>query len=84
MGKEGGHVQLAPTAPSAKLVPTSTLVLSRSETSDALISTPVNYTYFGLPMIGFALSVGKYNTGSPQQNFGNLNPLTTQRSIKTP
>lgn len=84
LGKEGGHVQFAPLALSTKLVPTSTLVLSRSESSGTLVSTPVNYTYFGLPMIGFALSVGKYNTGSPQQNFGNLNPLTTQRSITTP
>ena len=82
LGKEGGHLQMAATAPSARLVPTSSFVLARSDATGELAWTPATHTYIGLPMIGFALFVAKYNAGSPQQNFGNLNPLSTQRDIR--
>jgi hypothetical protein len=82
IGKEGGHLQITPTQPSARLVPARSSVLTRSATTGELEWVSAAHTYFGLPMLGFALSVAKYNTGSPQQNFGNLNALSTQRSIE--
>ena len=84
LGKEGGHLKLDVTYPSSKLIPTSSSVLSRSATTGELAWTPVAHTYYGLPMLGFALSVAKYNAGTPQQNFGNMNPLNTQRTITAP
>jgi len=57
-------------------------VRSRPATTGELVWTPAAHTYYGLPMIGFALSVAKYNAGSPQQNFGNLNALTSRRRIE--
>ncbi len=81
-GNEGGHLAISPTSPTGRLVPTSPFVFARSDATGELMWTPSAHTYFGLPMIGFALSVAKYNAGSPQQNFGNLNPLTTQRDIR--
>ena len=84
LGKEGGHLKLDVTYPSSKLIPTSSSVLARSATTGELAWTPVAHTYYGLPMLGFALSVAKYNAGTPQQNFGNMNPLNTQRTITAP
>ena len=82
LGREGGRVEMVATAFSARLVPTSSFVFARSDATGELAWTPATHTYFGLPMIGFALSIAKYNAGSPQQNFGNLNPLSTQRDIR--
>jgi hypothetical protein len=82
LGKEGGHLQITAINPTAMLVPARSSVLTRSATTGELEWVSAAHTYFGLPMLGFALSVAKYNTGSPQQNFGNLNALSTQRSIE--
>ena len=82
LGREGGHVAITAINPNAVLIPTSSSVLTRSATTGDLIWTAASHTYVGLPMIGFALSVAKYKVGSPQQNFGNLNPLSTQRDIR--
>jgi hypothetical protein len=84
IGKEGGHLQATATNPNGFLQPTSSSVLTRSATTGEMTWTPVTHQYVGLPMLGFALSVAKYNSGSPQQNFANLNPLTTQRRINAP
>ncbi len=81
-GKEGGHLAISPTSLTGRLLPTSSFVLARSDATGELAWTPATHTYIGLPMIGFALSVAKYRVGSPQQNFGNLNPLSTQRDIR--
>jgi hypothetical protein len=82
LGQEGGHLFVTPVSPNGFLVPLSTQQLSRSATTGELEWTNVAYTYFGMPMIGFMLSVSKYNAGSPQQNFGNLNPLSMTRTIR--
>jgi hypothetical protein len=81
LGKEGGHLQSYPASADARLVPTSSSVLVRSTVNDELVWQPAAHTYFGLPMLGFAISVATYNAGSPQQNFGNLNAMTTKRRI---
>ena len=82
LGREGGRIEMGATAPTAVLVPTSSFVFARSNATGELAWTPATHTYYGLPMIGFALSVAKYSAGSPQQNFGNLNALSTQRDIR--
>jgi hypothetical protein len=81
LGKEGGWMQVYPSNPLAVLVSTNSSLVSRSASAGDVVVTPAVHTYFGLPVIGFALSVAKYQDGSPQQNFGNLNPLSTQRKI---
>jgi hypothetical protein len=81
LGKEGGWMQVYPTNPLAVLLSTNSSLVSRSASTGDVVVTPAVHTYFGLPVIGFALSVAKYQDGSPQQNFGNLNPLSTQRKI---
>lgn len=81
-GKEGGYLEILSTKPSAQLIPISSSVLARSAATGELAWTPAAYTYFGLPMLGFAISVAKYNAGTPQQNFGNLNALTSRRRIE--
>jgi hypothetical protein len=83
-GKEGGYLSLSPVNPLAALIPIQSSVVSRTVTTGDVVLTPVAHTYLGLPIIGFALSVAKYKAGSPQQNFGNLNPLFTQRQISAP
>jgi len=84
LGKEGGHLEAFPTQPDARLIPTSSSVLARSPTTGEMVWQPAAHTYYGLPMLGFALSLAKYNAGTPQQNFGNMNPLNTQRTITAP
>lgn len=81
VGKEGGHIAVSPRNPAATLTPISSSVLARSKTTGELTWQSAAHTYFGLPMLGFAISVAKYNAGSPQQNFGNMNALTTHRQI---
>jgi hypothetical protein len=81
-GKEGGLLDMSPINTGARLVPITSSVLARSATNGELAWVPAAHTYYGLPMIGFAISVAKYNAGSPQQNFGNLNALTSRRRIE--
>lgn len=81
-GKEGGYLEIQPTHASAQLLPTRSSVLTRSAGSGELEWVSATHTYIGLPMIGFVLSVSKYKVGTPQQNFGNLNPLGTRRNIR--
>ena len=46
---------------------------------------PVAATLYGLPVVGFTLSQSTYQTGSPQQNFGDTTPVrTTSKVVTTP
>jgi len=80
-GKEGGHVVVAPTNPNARLIASKAVVLKRSASTGEIETTNGKLTLFGLPIIGFTLSAAKYNTGTPQQNFGNLTPMGFVRSL---
>jgi hypothetical protein len=59
-------------------------VLARSATTGEMTLTAAAHTYAGLPMLGFSLSIAKYNAGSPQQNFATLYPMSTLRQIFAP
>ena len=83
VGKEGGHLSITATNPNAFLTPISSSVLARSATTGEMTLTAAGHTYYGLPMLGFSLSIAKYNTGSPQQNFATVYPMSTQRKIST-
>jgi len=82
-GREGGHVRMEPSAPGARLVPQKSVVVKRSTVTGEIESAPASLVFVGLPAIGYALSVAKYNVGNPQQNFGNLNPIAASRKIET-
>ncbi len=84
VGKEGGHLSIQATNVNAFLKPISSSVLARSATTGEMTLTAAAHTYYGLPMLGFSLSIAKYNAGSPQQNFATLYPMSTQRKIAAP
>ena len=79
-GKEGGHVLITPTNPTAVLKPVESVVLQRTS-AGALVWTPVSATLYGLPIIGFTLSQAAYQTGSPQQNYGDATPTRSTAKV---
>ncbi len=81
VGKEGGQLSFRAINVNAVLIPISSSVLARSATTGEMSLTAAAHTYYGLPMLGFSLSIAKYNAGSPQQNFATLYPMSTLRQI---
>ncbi len=81
-GKEGGWLALSFTSPTAVL--TSSLGGSVTSTTGGTATTaPVaSQTYFGLPVVGFAISSASFKTGNPQQNFANSYSLKFSRKIQ--
>ena len=81
-GKEGGWLTLAFTNPNAFLVGTGTSVNTTGGVLPAAAPAPVNQTYFGLPVVGFAISGAAFKTGNPQQNYTNSYSLKYSRNIQ--
>ena len=79
-GKEGGHIQITPINPNAFLTPLESSVLQRNSTG-AVVSVPVSATLYGLPIVGFTLSQAAYQTGSPQQNYGDMTPMRSSSKV---
>ncbi len=81
-GKEGGHIQITPTNRNAALKPLASSVLQRTS-AGTFAWTPVSAALYGLPIIGFTLSQAAYQTGSPQQNYGDATPLRSTAIVIT-
>ena len=81
-GKEGGWLELAFSATTAKLTSTSGSVTTTGS-GTAVAGGSGAQTYFGLPTIGFALSSASYKTGNPQQNYSSSYGLRFARSISS-
>ena len=79
-GKEGGWLTLSFANPNAKIagVGTVTTTASGAPTTSAAVAQ----TYFGLPVIGFAISSAAFKTGNPQQNYSNSYSLKFSRKIQ--
>ena len=79
-GKEGGWLTLAFTNPNALIVGVGTVTTTASGAPTP--SAPAIQTYFGLPVVGFAISSASFKTGNPQQNYSNSYSLKFSRSIR--
>jgi hypothetical protein len=83
-GKEGGKTRLFPSAASAQLTATGGSVVSIDTVSGVVALTGGNHTFYGLPMVGVALSLSSFKTGNPQQNFASGFRLNSTRRITSP
>ena len=81
-GKEGGWAEFAWTAFAARLQPLEAAV-HRRNAAGTLAWQPVKIAISGLPVIGFTLSQAAFQTGSPQQNYGDAVPLRSVKTIST-
>jgi hypothetical protein len=79
-GKEGGWLTLTFTNPNAVLVGAGTVTTTTGGTP--VTSAAATQTYFGLPVVGFAISSAAYKTGNPQQNYSNSYSLKFSRKIQ--
>lgn len=79
-GKEGGWLELAFTAATARLSSAAGTITTTSGGTPVTGASAVQ-VYLGLPTIGFALSSASFKTGNPQQNYSNSYSLRFQRSI---
>jgi len=79
-GKEGGWLSLTFTNVNATLVGTGTVTTTATGTPTP--SAAAAQTYFGLPVVGFAISSSAYKTGNPQQNYSNSYSLKFSRKIQ--
>ena len=80
-GREGGWLELAFTASTAKMTPLDTNVIAVKNGKPEL--TKVNGVVYGLPAIGFTLSQSAFKQGSPQQNYADAVTLRIQTTILT-
>lgn len=82
VGKEGGWLTLSFTNPNAQLSSGPAGNYITQTTSGTAITNPTtSQTYFGLPVVGFAISSASYKAGNPQQNYSNGYNLKFSRSI---
>ena len=81
-GKEGGWLALAFTNVNAKLVSVIGGTVTTTASGIASTSAAATQTYFGLPVVGFAISASAYKTGNPQQNYSNSYGLKFSRKIQ--
>jgi hypothetical protein len=80
-GKEGGWLTLSFANPNAFLVSPSGTITSTT-TNVALTGPAGIQTFFGLPVVGFAISSASFKTGNPQQNYSNSYSLKASRRIQ--
>ena len=82
-GKEGGWLALSFTNPNAVLssFPATGTVTTTTGTTPVTSASAVQ-TYFGLPVVGFAISSASFKTGNPQQNYSNSYSLKFSRKIQ--
>jgi hypothetical protein len=80
VGKEGGWLQLTFTNPLATLVGVGTVTTTTGGAPTT--SAAATQTYFGLPVVGFAISSASFKTGNPQQNYSNSYSLKFSRKIQ--
>ncbi len=80
-GREGGWLELAFTATTARLTPLDAHIIQVANSKSELVK--IVGTMYGLPAIGFTLSQSAFKQGSPQQNFADAVPLRTQPTILT-
>jgi hypothetical protein len=78
-GKEGGWLTLSFANPNAYIVGSGTVTTTAAGAPST--SGTANQTYFGLPVVGFAISSSAYKTGNPQQNYSNSYSLKFSRKI---
>lgn len=78
-GKEGGWLALNFAYVNAKMVGTGTVTTTTGGTPTT--SASANQTYYGLPVVGFAISGSSYKIGNPQQNYSNSYSLKFSRKI---
>ena len=80
-GKEGGWLTLSFTNPNAFITGTGEILDTSSATGVTTTGTGTPLTYFGLPVVGFAMSSASFKTGNPQQNYSNSYSLKFSRKI---
>ncbi|MEO7254027.1 MAG: hypothetical protein ABIZ64_07280 [Casimicrobium sp.] len=78
-GKEGGWLQLTFQNVNALLVGSGEVITTAG--AAASTSGTVSQTYYGLPVVGFAISGASFKTGNPQQNYSNSYSLKASRKI---
>ncbi len=79
-GKEGGWLTLGFSSVFAQLASIDGSITTTASGTAASSATG-SQTYFGLPVVGFAISSASYKTGNPQQNYNNSYNLKLSRSI---
>ncbi len=79
-GKEGGWLTLTFSKPSARIVGAGTTTTVSGLGAVSTGGTTLQ-TYYGLPVVGFAISSASFKSGNPQQNFANSYSLKFSRKI---
>ena len=81
-GKEGGWLALSFTNPGAFIAGTGEIINTSLSTGATTTGVGTPLTYFGLPVVGFAMSGAAFKTGNPQQNYSNSYSLKFSRKIQ--
>ncbi len=79
-GKEGGWLALTFVSSVARMTGLGTV--TTTDSGAPVTSAAALQTYFGLPVVGFALSGASFKTGNPQQNYANSYSLKFSRRIQ--
>ena len=81
-GKEGGWLALTFTNPNAFITGTGEIINTTGAGGATTSGPGTPLTYFGLPVVGFAISGASFKTGNPQQNYSNSYTLKYSRKIQ--
>ena len=81
-GKEGGWLALTFTNPNAFITGTGEIINTTGANGATTSGVGTPLTYFGLPVVGFAISAASFKTGNPQQNYSNSYTLKYSRKIQ--